>query len=186
MDYLQVFGLPQWLSSKESTCNTGDPEDTVSETRARSLGREDPLEEEMATHSSILVWRIPWPEEPVGSQSTGSKWLSTQATPSSPVAIKELLAGHCFYMNENMISDNGVLEFFMIQVLKQLYLKELCQVRFPFMHLYRVWGNLLLKRNNAGEMRGPPLWGWTYFYARNTKHPTAGLECLWGSLLLRG
>ena len=80
-------------------------------------------------------------------------------------------------MNENMISDNGVLEFFMIQVLKQLYLKELCQVQFPFMHLYRVWGNLLLKRNNAGEMRGPPLWGWTYFYARNTKHPTAGLEC---------
>ena len=67
----QVFGLPQWLSSKESTCNAGDPEDTVSETRARSLGREDPLEEEMATHSSILVWRIAWTEEPGGLQSTG-------------------------------------------------------------------------------------------------------------------
>ena len=34
------------------------------ETRVRSLGREDPLEEEMATHSSILAWRIPWTEEP--------------------------------------------------------------------------------------------------------------------------
>ena len=36
------------------------------ETRVRSLGWEDPLEKEMATHSSILAWRIPWPEEPGG------------------------------------------------------------------------------------------------------------------------
>ena len=36
------------------------------------LGREDPLEKEMATHSSILAWRIPWTEEPGGLQSTGS------------------------------------------------------------------------------------------------------------------
>ena len=34
------------------------------ETRVRSLGRGDPLEKEMATHSSVLVWRIPWTEEP--------------------------------------------------------------------------------------------------------------------------
>ena len=37
----------------------------------RSLGREDPLEKEMATHSSILAWRIPWTEEPGGLQSMG-------------------------------------------------------------------------------------------------------------------
>ena len=36
-----------------------------------SLGEEDPLEEEMATHSSILAWRIPWTEEPGGLQSIG-------------------------------------------------------------------------------------------------------------------
>ena len=36
------------------------------ETRVRSLGQEDPLEEEMATHSSILAWEIPWTEEPDG------------------------------------------------------------------------------------------------------------------------
>ena len=36
------------------------------ETRVRSLGQEDPLEKEMATHSSILAWRIPWTEEPGG------------------------------------------------------------------------------------------------------------------------
>ena len=45
----------------------------VWETWVRSLGREDPLEKEMATHSSILAWRIPWTEEPSGLQSTGSK-----------------------------------------------------------------------------------------------------------------
>ena len=37
----------------------------------RSLGREDPLEEEMAAHSSILAWKIPWTEEPGGLQYTG-------------------------------------------------------------------------------------------------------------------
>ena len=43
----------------------------MQETWVRSLGREDPLEKEMATHSSILAWRIPWTEEPGGLQSTG-------------------------------------------------------------------------------------------------------------------
>ena len=43
------------------------------ETWVRSLGREDPLEKEMATHSSILAWRIPWTEEPGRLQSMGSQ-----------------------------------------------------------------------------------------------------------------
>ena len=42
------------------------------ETQFRSLGQEDPLEEGMATHSSILAWIIPWTEEPGGLQSMGS------------------------------------------------------------------------------------------------------------------
>ena len=46
---------------------------TMQETQVRSLGREDPLEKEMATHSSILAWRIPWREEPGRLQSTGSQ-----------------------------------------------------------------------------------------------------------------
>ena len=41
------------------------------ETWVRSLGREDPLEKEMATHSSILAWKIPWMEEPGRLQSLG-------------------------------------------------------------------------------------------------------------------
>ena len=43
------------------------------ETWVKSLGREDPLEKEMATHASILAWEIPWMEEPGGLQSTGSQ-----------------------------------------------------------------------------------------------------------------
>jgi len=45
------------------------------ETWIRSLGREDPLEKGMATHSSILAWRIPWMEELGGLQSMGRKEL---------------------------------------------------------------------------------------------------------------
>ena len=46
---------------------------TIWETRVRSLGQEDPLEEEMATHSSVLAWKIPWTEEPSRLQSMGSQ-----------------------------------------------------------------------------------------------------------------
>ena len=60
-------GLPRRLSGKES----GAMKETQ-EARVRSLGWEGALEEGMATHSSILAWRIPWTEEPGGLQSTGS------------------------------------------------------------------------------------------------------------------
>ena len=43
------------------------------ETQVQSLGRKDPLEKEMATHSGILAWKIPWTEEPGGLQSMGSQ-----------------------------------------------------------------------------------------------------------------
>ena len=59
--------LSWWLSSKESTCNTGD----LQKTQVQSLSWEDPLKKEMATHSSILAWEIPWTEEPGGLQSMG-------------------------------------------------------------------------------------------------------------------
>ena len=45
----------------------------MQETWVLSLGREDPLEKGMATHSSILAWTTPWTEEPGGLQSTGSQ-----------------------------------------------------------------------------------------------------------------
>ena len=70
---LSVFyGLPGWLNVKESTCNAGDIE-----TQVQSLGWENPLEKEMATHSSILAWKIPRLEEPWGLQCMGSQKLDT-------------------------------------------------------------------------------------------------------------
>ena len=53
------------------------------ETWVRSLGWKDPLEKEMATHSNILAWRIPWTEEPRGLQSMGSQKSWTQLSDST-------------------------------------------------------------------------------------------------------
>jgi len=55
------MGLPWWLRGKEATCSVGAAEDISS-----ILASEDSLEKGMATHSSILAWRIPWTEEPGG------------------------------------------------------------------------------------------------------------------------
>ena len=56
------------------------------ETEVRSLGREDLLENGIATHSSILAWRIPWTEEPGGLQSMGSQESDTTERPTLSVS----------------------------------------------------------------------------------------------------
>ena len=58
---------------------------TMQETWVRSLGWEDPLEKEMATHSGILAWRMPWTEEPGRLQSMGSPELDMTERLSAPV-----------------------------------------------------------------------------------------------------
>ena len=58
-------GFPDDIDDKDSACNTGE--------EVRSLGWKYPLEKGMATHSSILSWRISWTEEPGGLQSMGSQ-----------------------------------------------------------------------------------------------------------------
>ena len=62
-------GLASWFSGNETRIRLLTHE--MQETQVRSLGQKDPLEEEMATHSSILAWETPWTEEPGGLQSTG-------------------------------------------------------------------------------------------------------------------
>ena len=49
----------------------------MQETQVRFLGQEDPLEKEMATHSSIIAWKIPWADEPGGLQFTGLQEADT-------------------------------------------------------------------------------------------------------------
>ena len=65
------MGFPSGSAVKESACNAG-----VEEHTGLIPGSEDPLEEGMATHSSILVWKIPWTEETEGLQSTGLQSLT--------------------------------------------------------------------------------------------------------------
>ena len=71
--YIKETRLLQWLSGKESACSAQAAEDSGS-----ILGSEYLLEKEMATHSSILAWKIPWTEEPSGLHSPcGRKELDT-------------------------------------------------------------------------------------------------------------
>ena len=68
----------------------------IQETWVWSLGWEDPLEEGMATHSSILAWRIPWTEEPGGLQSIGSQRLRHDWVTSTTYRVNLRLSSHLF------------------------------------------------------------------------------------------
>ena len=65
--YMHIQDFPAGASSKRFRL----PMQETYKTKVRSLGWEDPLEEGMTSHSSILAWRIPWTEEPGGLQSPG-------------------------------------------------------------------------------------------------------------------
>ena len=74
------LGLSCWPSGKESVCKAGN--------QVQSLGWENPLEKEMATHSSTLDWRIPWTEEPGGYSPWGQtlqKRLSSSRSSMCPL-----------------------------------------------------------------------------------------------------
>ena len=72
--HTHMHWLGCWHPSTSGSVVKNPPEmQETQETRVRSLGREDLLEKEMATHSSILAWRIPWTEEPGGLSPQGHK-----------------------------------------------------------------------------------------------------------------
>ena len=66
-------GFPGGASSKQPACQCRRSKRCAFEEAQVSLGWEDPLEEDMAAHSSILAWRIPWTEEPGGLQPIRSQ-----------------------------------------------------------------------------------------------------------------
>ena len=78
-------GFPGGSSGKETACSVGEP--------VRSLRWENPLEEEMATHSGILAWGIPWTEEPCGLQSMGSQRVGHDWAHEPPTMEKK---AQCF------------------------------------------------------------------------------------------
>ena len=83
------------------------------ETWVQSLGREDPLEKEMATHSSILAWRILWTEELGGLQSMGRKESDTT----------ERLHFHFHFCGLGSFSSLGFRPFLHIQCIHSLHLR---------------------------------------------------------------
>ena len=110
---------------KKLPTNAGDIE-----TQVWSLGREDPLEKGMATHSSILAWKIPWTEESGGLQSVGSRrvgydWVRTEHWALSEKKIKETFI---VWRNE----------------WKKKYL-----VTFYFLFPFRLWNHRLRKRSKT-------------------------------------
>ena len=87
------MGFPGGAGVKNSPASAGDARDVDS-----ILGREVPLEEEMATQSSILAWKIPWAEKPGGLQSTGVTKSRTQlsaCTHTLAVWHRELYSASC-------------------------------------------------------------------------------------------
>ena len=66
INFKPAFPVTQWVKNPPAVQET-------QETQVQSLVREHPLEEGMATHSSILAWKIPWTEEPGGVRSLGSQ-----------------------------------------------------------------------------------------------------------------
>ena len=126
------------------------------ETRIWSLSQEHPLEKEMATHSSILAWIIPWTEEPGGLESTGSwrvghDWATnTHTLPwiySLPL-LKAYLPGH-FLKDSMMVPDQ--IKFPSLNTLKAVIL---------FLHspysTYRYWRVPRIKHNSKGNGGGVP------------------------------
>ena len=102
----------RWLNDKKSA----HPMQETQETWVRSLVQEDPLEEEMATHSSILAWKIPWTEETGGLQSVGSQSWRTERlsvhAPSPARRIQEMQVRSLVQedpLEEGMTTDSYIL-----------------------------------------------------------------------------
>ena len=94
------MGFPGGSEVKASAWNAGD--------LGSIPGLEDPLEKEMATHSSTLAWRIPWREEPGGLQSMGSQRVRHDwETSLSEIKTKDLLYSTEHYIQYPIISRNG-------------------------------------------------------------------------------
>ena len=74
----------------------------------RSLGQEDPLEKQMATHSIILAWEIPWTEEPCGLQSMRSQKSGTQLSNETTIGgSSSLIIEHQFSKEMKPVNPKG-------------------------------------------------------------------------------
>ena len=115
-----VFGIGIYIAWA-FPCGSGVKHPPVTQkTRVRSLGWEDPLEKEMATHSSVLAWEIPWTEEPGRLQSTGfqrvGQDLVTKHTSTYIVAMKTYVSMKTLSYHKPLRSSQtkSVIQFYFI------------------------------------------------------------------------
>ena len=114
------------------------------ETLVLSMGQEDPLEKEMATHSSILVWKTPWVEEPdgllsMGSQRVGHDWV----TSPSPILCKDW----CWSWNSSTLAT---------------WFEELTHLKRPWFWERLKVGGEGDNREWDGWMASPTQWTWVW------------------------
>ena len=88
---------------------------TMWETQVRSLGQEDPLEKEMATHSSTLAWKIPWTEEPGSLQSMGSQRVRHDRATSLSLSLSTYMR----HLEESRAFPRGSVQEMRVQSLGQ-------------------------------------------------------------------
>ena len=83
----------------------------MQETQVQSLGQEEPLEKETATHSSVLAWEIPWTKEPCGLQSAGSQRIGHDLDTKQKVLVVQSCPALCLPMNSSLpgSSVHGIL-----------------------------------------------------------------------------
>ena len=120
-----IYGLLRWHSSKESTWQC-----RRHKTWVQFLGWEDPLEKEMATHSSILAWKIPWTKEPGGLQSMGSRRVQHNWACTHTIYL---------YLLEITLSAWALAFFHCSNITAGLFL---------YFHLFCLFSGILRERNN--------------------------------------
>ena len=91
----------------------------IQETQVQSLGQEDPLEKEMATHSSILAWRAPWTEKPGGLQSTGSQESDMTKPPTTTGIFKDLFL-FSIYMSVSLVDSFSLFNYYSLILVQHL------------------------------------------------------------------
>ena len=133
---------------------------TMRETQVRSLGQEDPLEKKMATHSSILAWKIPWTEEPGWLLSMGLQsrtWLSDFTIYLSIQILKVSLKILCchddtwFHQNLTFLKPWANQCVFLMEMLFLSYVNELC----IYPRLCFFFKSIQLKTQNRERLNKP-------------------------------
>ena len=123
----QHDGFPWWLSGKESACNAGDHLHCWICGFDTWVGK-IPLKKEMATHSSILTWEIPWTEEPSGLWSVGPQRVGHNLAtklPPPPIESHKLMGPDVWVSQEHRLLTMLPSLFFLLQLSWHIRLSSL-------------------------------------------------------------